>query len=137
MNALKQYVDVYKKWFDIQLNTSQEWFEAMRGIEQFKPDQLLGKTVDAYQASVQGTLDAEVASSKIWFEEVVPVDELPQPAVDLAKQMQKMTEKFTETQQTLADKWFELLRQTEFNALPVAVVEEPEKKPAPKAAKKA
>ena len=137
MTVVDQYVDVGKKWFAAQVTLSQNWVEGMQGLDQFKPDLIWGKTVETYQASVQETLDAEVASTRIWFEEVVPFKDLPEPAVDLMKQMQGMTEKVTETQQVFADNWFNLLRQVNGKSLPLPVVEEEPKKPAPKAAKKA
>ena len=137
MTVVDQYVDVSKKWFAAQVTLSQNWVEARQGLDQFKPGLIWGKTVDTYQASVQETLDAEVASTRIWFEEVMPLNDLPQPAVDLMKQMQGMTEKVTETQQVFADNWFDLLRKVDGKSLSLAVVEGEQKKLAPKAAKKA
>ena len=137
MTVVDQYVDVSKKWFAAQVTLSQNWVEAMQGQNQLKPDLIWGKTVDTYQASVQETLDAEVASTRIWFEEVMPLKDLPQPAVDLMKQMQGMTEKVTETQQVFADNWFNLLRQVDGMSLPLPAIEEAQKKPTAKAAKKA
>lgn len=124
MNAVNQYVDISKKWFDFQLKTGQEWFEAVKGLDQFAPNLFWSKSVEAYQQSVQGSLDAEIAGARIWFEDVVPVKDLPEPVVDMFNQMRGATDKVTEAQQTLADNWFKLLKQVDFNQTPLALVQE-------------
>ncbi|MCB0181478.1 MAG: hypothetical protein KDI62_24840 [Anaerolineae bacterium] len=127
MNAVNQYVDISKKWFDFQLKTGQEWFEAVKGLDQFAPNLFWSKSVEAYQQSVQGSLDAEIAGARIWFEDVVPVKDLPEPVVDMFKKMRGATDKVTEAQQTLADNWFKLLKQVDFNQTPLALVQEAQK----------
>ncbi|MCB0195344.1 MAG: hypothetical protein KDJ65_25580 [Anaerolineae bacterium] len=138
MNALNHYVEVGQTWFDTQVKVGQSWFESLKGLDIANPAPIWTQSLDAYQASLQSTLDAGVAGTKIWFEEVVPVENLPQPAVDVVKQMQAATEKVNETQQTLADNWVNLLRKVDVKELPFASIElEQPKKPAAKATKKA
>ncbi|MCB0163815.1 MAG: hypothetical protein KDI79_06300 [Anaerolineae bacterium] len=138
MNAINHYVEVGQKWVDGQVKTGQGWFTAIQGLEQFDPSLLWDKTIEAYRASVQATLDAQVAGTKIWFEEVVPVGNLPQPAVDLVKQMQDVTAEVAQAQQTAVDNWFGLLRQIDVKELPLAGIEpEQPKKPIRKTANKA
>ena len=139
MNALNHYVEVGQKWIDGQVKIGQGWFEAIQGLEQFDPSLVWDKTIDAYQASIQASLDTQVAGTKIWFEEVVPVNTLPQTAVDLVKQMQDVTAEVTQAQQTAVDKWFDLLKQIEVKELPLADIEpeQPKKKPVRKTTKKA
>ncbi|MCB0208516.1 MAG: hypothetical protein KDJ52_04285 [Anaerolineae bacterium] len=138
MNAFNRYVEVGQAWFDTQVKVGQSWFESLKAVEFTNLAPMWDKTIDAYQASLQSTLDAEVAGTKIWFEEVYAVENLPQPAVDVVKQMQAATEKVTETQQTFADNWVTLLRKVDLKELPLAGIElELPKKAAPKAAKKA
>lgn len=127
MNAVNRYVDISKKWFDFQLKTGQEWFETVKGLNEFDPNLFWSKSVEAYQQSIQGSLDAEVAGARIWFEDVVPVKDLPQPVVDIVNQMRGATDKVTEAQQTLADNWFKLLKQVDFNQSPLALVQEAQK----------
>lgn len=138
MSAVNHYVEVGQKWIDGQIKIGQSWFETMQGLEKFDLGLIWGKTIEAYQASIQSSLDAEVAGTKIWFEEVVPVNNLPQTAVDVVKQMQALTEEITKTQQTAADNWVNLLRKIDVKELPlVDIMPEQLKKPAAKATKKA
>lgn len=138
MNAVNHYVEVGQKWVDGQIKIGQGWFESIRGLEQYDPSLIWGKTVEAYQASIQSNLDAEIAGTKIWFEEVMPVNTLPEAAVGLVKQMQDITAEVTKTQQTAVDNWFSLLKQIDVKELSIAGIElEQPKKPAPKATKKA
>ncbi|MCB9076276.1 MAG: hypothetical protein H6631_01665 [Anaerolineaceae bacterium] len=122
MNAVNQYVDISKNWFDFQLKTGQNWFETIKGLNRFDPNLFWIKTVEASQQSIQGSLDAEVAGARILFEDVTSVNELPQPVVDLFNQMYTITDKVTEAQQTFADNWFKLLKQVDFNQSPLALI---------------
>ncbi|MCB0213681.1 MAG: hypothetical protein KDJ52_30345, partial [Anaerolineae bacterium] len=103
MNAINQYVEVGQKWVNGQVAIGQGLFEAIRGLEQFDAGLIWDKSVEAYQAAVQGNLDAEVAGANIWFAEVVPVQAIPANALDAVKQVQDMTAEFTQAQQTAVD----------------------------------
>lgn len=132
MDALNHYVEVVKDWAELQVKTSQDWFGTMQEVDQFKPELIWGKTIEACRTSVQGTLDAEVAGSEILFEEVVPVKNIPDTAVDMVQHLHGITDDIIKVQQSVADKWFDLLKQVDLPELPSFVEKE---LPAPKAAK--
>ncbi|MCB0167120.1 MAG: hypothetical protein KDI79_23025 [Anaerolineae bacterium] len=115
MNAINNYVDVNKNWFDFQLKTGQDLFETLRNVSEFNPSLVWNKSVAASEASVRETLNAEVAGAQILFNEAVAVDNLPPAAVEVVKQMQGLTGQFTETQRAFVDNWFNLLKQVNFN----------------------
>mgnify|MGYP001171561967 CR=1 FL=1 len=120
MSAVNQYVEVGQTWVNGQVKIGQGLVEAIRGLEQFDAGLIWDKSVEAYQAAVQGNLDAEVAGANIWFAEVVPVQAIPANALDAVKQVQDMTAEFTQAQQTAVDNWFNLLRQIDVKDLPLA-----------------
>ncbi|MCB0193021.1 MAG: hypothetical protein KDJ65_13840 [Anaerolineae bacterium] len=115
MNAVNNYVDVSKKWFDFQVKTGQDLFEALRNVNEINPGLVWNTSVAASEASVQETLNAEVAGAQIVFDEVAAVGNLPAPAVELVKQMQGLTGQFTDTQRAFVENWFNLLKQVNFN----------------------
>ncbi|MCB9079486.1 MAG: hypothetical protein H6631_17930 [Anaerolineaceae bacterium] len=120
MNAINHYVEVGQAWANGQVKIGQGLFEAIRGLEQFDAGLIWDKSVEACQAAIQGNLDAEVAGTRILFEEVAPVNNLPAAALDVVKQMQAATAEVAQTQQTAVDNWFNLLRQIDVKNLPLA-----------------
>ncbi|MCB0211783.1 MAG: hypothetical protein KDJ52_20760 [Anaerolineae bacterium] len=115
MNAVNNYVDVSKKWFDFQVKTGQDFVEVLRNVNEFNPALVWNKSVAASEASVQESLNAEVAGAQILFDEVAAVDNLPAPAIELVKQMQGLTGQFTDTQRAFVENWFNLLKKVNFN----------------------
>ncbi|MCB0191996.1 MAG: hypothetical protein KDJ65_08640 [Anaerolineae bacterium] len=123
MNAFNQYVELGQKWANGQIGIGKGLFEAIRGIEQFDAGLIWDKSLAAYQAAVQGNLDAEVAGANLWFEEVVPVQAMPANALDVVKQMQDMTAEVTQAQQSAVDNLFDLLHKIDVKALPLTNIQ--------------
>lgn len=119
MNAVNHYLEIGQQWINGQVKIGQGLFETIQGLEQFDAALLWDKSIDAYQAAIQGNLDAEVAGTRVWFEEVAPVNNLPAAALDLVKQMEDMTAEVANTQQTAVDNWFNLLREIDVKELPL------------------
>jgi hypothetical protein len=111
MDMFKKYLEVFQNWSDVQMKAGQGWLETVQGIDKFDSKLIWEKTLDAYQASVQGTLDAEKTGFHILFEEVASVKDMPKEATGLVKNLQGMNEQFTGMQQEFVDTWFKALRQ--------------------------
>lgn len=118
MDAVNQYFEVFKKWTELQVKTGQGWIEAVQKTDKFDPGLLLGKTVDASQASIQGTLDAEVEGAEIWFKSVVSLPGMPEEMANLVEPMQGVTKQVIGMQQTVVDNWFGFLKGIDFFELP-------------------
>ncbi|HRV96077.1 MAG TPA: hypothetical protein P5526_28250 [Anaerolineae bacterium] len=122
MNAVNQYVEVGQQWIDGQVKIGQGLFESIQGLKQFDAALLWDKSIEAYQAAIQGNLDVEIAGTRILFDEVAAVNNVPAAALDLVKQMEDMTAEVAKTQQTAVDNWFNLLRQIDVKGLPLVGV---------------
>jgi len=122
MNAVNQYVEVGQQWIDGQVKIGQGLFESIQGLDQFDAALLWDKSIEAYQAAIQGNLDVEIAGTRILFDEVAAVNNVPAAALDLVKQMEDMTAEVAKTQQTAVDNWFNLLRQIDVKGLPLVGV---------------
>ena len=120
----KQYLNVVKDWAELQVKTGQGWVEAVQATDKFDPGLIWGKSIDACQASAQGTLDAEVAGSRIWFEGVAAMEGLPKEVAGMVQQMQGFNKQVTGMQQEFVNAWFELLKQTKFSEFPFAYFKE-------------
>ena len=115
MDAVNQYLAVVKNWTDGQVKIGQGWFEAVSNLDRFDPALVVAQSFDAYKASVQGTLDAEVAGSKVVFNGLAAIEGLPAEAGSLVKQMQDASEQVANVQQSVVDNWFELLGKIDFS----------------------
>lgn len=111
MDPVTQYMEVCKKWTDLQLQVNRDWVEALKKNESLETDLMWEETLDAFQTSIQGTLDAEVSVSKIWFEEVASVPGIPEQITGLVQPMHGVTKQIIGMQQAFTDSWFKLLRQ--------------------------
>ncbi len=133
MDIFKQYLEVFQNWSDLQVNTGKDWLETVQGVDKFDPKLVWYKTLDAYQASLQGSLEAEKTGFQTWFEQVASVKELPKEATDLVKNVQGITEQVTGLQQEFVNAWFKALRQVDFLALPAEFLKAQPVPPAVKA----
>lgn len=124
MDVVNQMVEVSKKWADLQVKTAQSWFEEVRQTEKFDPGLLLDKTIAASQVSIQGTLDAEVEGSEIYFKELVALPGLPKEVAKVVEPMHGVTKQFIGVQQSLANHWFEFLRKNDILKMLGPVVKE-------------
>ena len=132
MSLGQQYLEVYTTWVEQQVKTGQGLVEAVQEVDKFDPSLVWDKTVDAYQASIQSTLDAEVAGARLYFEDVAGLDYLPEEALNLVDYSKNITEQVTNAQQSLVDSSFELLRKANVKEF---VVELPQAQPVKKTAK--
>ncbi len=131
MDFGKQYLDVYTTWVDRQVKIGQDLFNAVQGVDKFDPSLMWDKTLDAYQASIQGTLDAEVASTRLWFADLAEVKGLPEEAVKFVDYSKKVAEQVENAQQSMVDSGFEYLRKVDVKGFAVEIpLAQPAKKPA-------
>lgn len=136
MNAVNQYLEISQKWVDGQISIGQGWINAMQNLERFDLGLIWDRTIEAQHASVQSVLDAKVAGTEIWFEEVLPVNKLPQTAVDAVHELRAVTNEVTEAQRTVVNGYFSMLRKIDLNELPlVGKEDEPFSVPDPRPAK--
>ncbi len=117
----KQYFDVYTTWAERQMKVGQDFFEALQGADKFDPSLMWDKTLEAYQASIQGTLDAEVAGAHLLFEDMAGLDYLPQEAIQLVDRSKEVAEQVTNVQQTVVDNGFEFLRKFDAKRLALEI----------------
>lgn len=111
MDAMSELFEVTKQWVDLQAKTGQDWFTAMQNMKEIEPGMVWEKTVDSYQASIQGTLDAEGAGAEVWFKAVAT---LPGMSTELVEPVHDFSKQFINLQQKAVDYWFDFLRGNKF-----------------------
>lgn len=111
MDTVSELFEVSKKWIDLQAKTGQDWVETMQEMKEIEPGMIWEKTVNSYQASIQGTLDAEGAGAEVWFKAVAT---LPGMSASLVEPVQGLSKQVISLQQTVVDYWFDFLRGNKF-----------------------
>jgi gas vesicle protein len=87
--------------------------KAVQGADKTDPGQIWTKTIEAWQESVKGTLEAQVEGSKIWAKSAAEVEGLPKEATEWATQIQEMTKNWTDMQQKMWDQWFDMVKKAD------------------------
>jgi len=113
MDWMKQSQEMFNSWANVQMKTWESWLKAIQNSEKLEPQQLWEKTIDAWQESVKGTLEAQVEGSRIWAESFTNIEGTPEGTADWAKQIQGMTKNWTDMQQQVWDNWFDVVKKAD------------------------
>jgi hypothetical protein len=109
----KETQDMFKSWIDVQTKTWQSLLKSAQEFDASNPAGLWEKTVDAWQDSIKGTLEAQIEGSRIWAEGLTSIEGAPKETQELANQVQKMTKDWTSLQQQMWNGWFEVVRKAD------------------------
>jgi gas vesicle protein len=113
MELTKQTEEILKTWTDVQKKSWEGWLETIKSYDASQPAQVWEKTINTWQDSVKRTLEAQAEGSRIWAESVTSVQGAPKEVAEWAKQVQEMTQRWTEVQQQLWDNWFEVAKKAD------------------------
>lgn len=113
MDWMNQTQEMFKTWTDVQKKTWDTWLDGVKQFDASQPTQVWEKTLDAWQASIKNTLNAQVEGSRIWAESVTSVKGAPQGTADWANQVQEMTKRWTDMQEQMWNNWFEVMKKME------------------------
>ena len=110
MEATKQSEDVMKRWTEAQTKMWSDWLKAMQGVARPPSTQIWEGTVEAWDRSIQNTLDAQLEWTRHWAETFAVGSNSPKEMVDWAKQGQEMLSRLIDTQKLLWRNWFEIVK---------------------------
>lgn len=113
MDWLTQSQEVLKGWTDVQMKTWETWLKAVQEYDKSEPRQIWETTVDAWHESMNGTLNAQLESSRIWAKGIASIEGAPDETGEWAKQVQEMTKNWTEMQKKMWDNWFEAVKKAD------------------------
>lgn len=110
MDWMTKSQTLFKSWVDTQMKTWEGWFKSIQDTDKFEPGQIWAKSIEAWQASIKGTLSAQVEGSRIWAESVSSIQGAPKETGEWAKQVQDMATSWTDLQQKMWDNWFDAVK---------------------------
>jgi hypothetical protein len=110
MEATKQAEDLFKTWTEAQTRMWNDWLKALQGVGQPQFSQVWERTVDAWDQSIQKTLDEQMDWTRRWSESFTTSKGTSKEMVDWAKQGQDMLIRWIETQKLLWTNWFGIVK---------------------------
>src|ERR1700756_2683141 len=106
--------NLFKTWAEAQQQLLTDWIETMRKLGGTPTLELWRKTVDTWQTSVRGTLDAQSEWTDQWAEQLTDARGTPEELRELARQGREQLQRWAEAERDLWQRWFTVVREINF-----------------------
>jgi len=118
MSESKSSESLIKTWAETQQQLLTNWLETVRSSGGTPNLELWTKTVEAWQASVKETLDAQAEWTREWTEALAKAKGTPEELQDLARQGREMLQRWTDAERQLWQGWFNIVKEINFRVEP-------------------
>ena len=106
--------NLFKTWSEAQQKLLADWLDTMRKLGGTSAAELWTKTVDAWQASVKETLDAQAEWAHQWTDILAKAQGTPEEVQNLAKEGREQLQNWADAQRELWQGWFNAVREINF-----------------------
>jgi len=110
-------------WAETQQKLLTNWLESMRSFGGTPSPELWTKTIEAWQASVKETLDAQAAWTREWTEALANAKGTPEELQHLARQGRELLQRWTEAERQIWQGWFDIVKDINFKVDPAAITQ--------------
>jgi len=100
-----------KSWSNTQQQMIEQWLDMVEGTSPPQGAQLWKQTLSVWESSVKRTMEAQNATMNSWMSQMQEVEGMPEEAKERVEEGKAIMKRWTETQGTLWEKWFETMRQ--------------------------
>jgi hypothetical protein len=118
MEWAKQTEEMFKTWTDNQKKLWNEWLKTIPTFGKPPSSEVWEKTVDAWNQTVQGLLDAQIQGIRQWTEHFTTAKGTPQETAEWVRQGHEAITRVMETQKALWESWFTVVKR--FDAANIA-----------------
>ena len=118
MSESKSTESLIKKWAETQQKLLTNWLDTMRRSGGAPGPELWTKTVEAWQASVKETLDAQAQWTREWTETLAHSKGTPEELQELARQGRDLFQRWTDAERQIWQSWFNIVRDINFRPEP-------------------
>jgi hypothetical protein len=109
-----------KTWAQAQQKLLTDWLDTLRKLGGTPTLELWTKTVDAWQSSVNETLDAQAKWTQQWTETVANAEGTPEELRELVRKGREQLQHWAEAERELWQGWFNVVREINFRPEPGA-----------------
>ena len=114
MSESKSSENLIKTWADTQQKLLTNWLDTVRHVSGAPGPELWTKTVEAWQASVKETLDAQAQWTREWTETLANAKGTPEEMRALARQGRDLFQRWTDAERQVWQSWFNIVRDINF-----------------------
>src|SRR2546423_4359878 len=118
MRDKNTYESLMKTWAQSQQKLLADWSDALRELGGHPAMGRWTKTMDAWQSSVKGTLDARAALTHQWTEALANAKGTPEELRELAREGREQLQHWAEAERELWQGWFKIARDIHFRPEP-------------------
>ena len=114
MSESKSTESLIKTWAETQQKLLTNWLDTVRSFSGAPGPELWSKTVEAWQASVKETLDAQEKWTREWTETLAKTKGTPEELRKLAQQGRDLFQRWTDAERQIWQSWFNIVRDINF-----------------------
>src|SRR5690348_6160471 len=114
MSDSKSSENLIKTWAEEQQKLLTNWLDTVRRFSGAPGPELWSKTVEAWQASVKETLDAQAQWTREWTETLANAKGTPEELRELARQGRDLFQRWTDAERQVWQSWFNIVRDINF-----------------------
>ena len=114
MSESKSTESLIKTWAETQQKLLTNWLDTVRSFSGAPGPELWSKTVEAWQASVKETLDAQAEWTREWTETLANTKGTPEELRELARQGRDLFQRWTDAERQIWQSWFNIVRDINF-----------------------
>jgi len=120
MSESKSTESLIKTWAETQQKLLTNWLDTVRRFSGAPGPELWTKTVEAWQASVKETLDAQAEWTREWTETLANTKGTPEELRELARQGRDLFQRWTDAERQLWQGWFNVVKDINLRLEPAA-----------------
>src|SRR5438270_7150649 len=114
MSESKSSENFLNTWAEAQQELLTNWLDTVQRLSGTQSPELWTRTVEAWQASVKQTLDAQEEWLRQWSESLANTQEAPQELQNLTRQGQEQMQHWIDAQRQLWQNWFNIVKDINF-----------------------
>ena len=118
MDESRPSANLIKTWADTQQQLLTNWFDTMRGLGGTPSQATWHQTVEAWQKSVQETLDVQQEWISNWTEKLASAKGNPEELRGLLRQGQEQMQRWIDTERQIWQVWFDVVKDINFAMKP-------------------
>ena len=115
-DSQKMMQQMMESWVETQKQMIDQWLNTVEDYGDQNSSTFWNQTLSVWESSVKRTMEAQNATLNSWMSQMQDVDGMPDEAVEQVKEGKAIMKKWTETQNELWDKWFEMMHQMDPSA---------------------
>jgi len=110
----KQAEEMFKTWSEAQKSLMEQWVESAKSFTGSPDSEMWKKTLETWEETAKNTYTSQNEWTTSWIENMKSMSGLPEQAVESIDRFKEMAGRWSNTQEELWAKWFEMLKELDF-----------------------